>query len=97
MAGDAGAVVPPFSASGVFKAANNAIDLAEALSSDPDVDRALERWSDAETESSKRLTALGLQMEQALLWTRSRPAAMDEGQARRRGGTARSPSPEDRS
>ncbi|MGE0133641.1 MAG: FAD-dependent monooxygenase [Dehalococcoidia bacterium] len=82
VAGDAGAVVPPFSASGVFKAANNSIGLAAALASDSDIDRAIHEWSRTETESSRRLTALGRQMERAFVWEAPDLAAMDADQAR---------------
>ena len=77
LAGDAGAVVPPFSASGVFKATNNAIDLVSALESEADVDAAIASWSATETASSKRLTALGRQMEDAFVWQAPDLSKMD--------------------
>jgi len=76
--GDAGAVVPPFTGSGVFKAANNAIDLAAALSQTNDVDAALAAWSDTEVATGRRLTTLGKQMEQAFVWSAPDLGAMDE-------------------
>jgi 2-polyprenyl-6-methoxyphenol hydroxylase-like FAD-dependent oxidoreductase len=66
--GDAGAVVQPFTGSGVFKATTNAIDLARTLAEDDDADAALERWSRAEQEAAARLAALGSEMESAFIW-----------------------------
>jgi 2-polyprenyl-6-methoxyphenol hydroxylase-like FAD-dependent oxidoreductase len=43
--GDAGSVFPPFTASGVFKGMNSAIDLGEALEEGGDVDDALATWN----------------------------------------------------
>ena len=77
LAGDAGAVVPPFTGSGVFKATNNAIDLAAALQNEPVIDAAISSWSATETASSKRLTALGRQMEQAFVWNAPDLSKMD--------------------
>ncbi len=68
LVGDAGAVVQPFTGSGVFKAVNNAIDLARALDEPGNVDDALERWSRAEHEGAARLAALAAQMERAFIW-----------------------------
>lgn len=65
--GDAGAVAPPYTASGVFKGMNNAIDLTEALNSDS-CDVALAKWSKTQTALGQRLSALGRQLEQALIW-----------------------------
>lgn len=65
--GDAGAVAPPYTASGVFKGMNNAIDLTEALNSDS-CDVALAQWSETQTALGQRMSALGRQLEQALIW-----------------------------
>ena len=62
--GDAGAVAPPFTGSGVFKGVNNAVDLAEALQANPTVDAALEIWGQTQTVTGQRLAVLGQQMEQ---------------------------------
>jgi 2-polyprenyl-6-methoxyphenol hydroxylase-like FAD-dependent oxidoreductase len=45
LVGDAGSVFPPFTASGVFKGMNSAIDLGEALEEHDDVDDALAAWN----------------------------------------------------
>src|SRR5947207_1406824 len=45
LVGDAGAVFPPFTSSGVLKAVANATSLADALAGAPAVDDALRRWS----------------------------------------------------
>jgi 2-polyprenyl-6-methoxyphenol hydroxylase-like FAD-dependent oxidoreductase len=50
LVGDAGAVFPPFTGSGVLKAVANATSLADALADAPAVDDALRRWSQAQLE-----------------------------------------------
>jgi 2-polyprenyl-6-methoxyphenol hydroxylase-like FAD-dependent oxidoreductase len=50
LAGDAGAVFPPFTSSGVLKAVANATSLADALAGAPAVDDALRRWSEAQLQ-----------------------------------------------
>jgi 2-polyprenyl-6-methoxyphenol hydroxylase-like FAD-dependent oxidoreductase len=50
LAGDAGAVFPPFTSSGVLKAVANATSLADALAGAPAVDDALRRWSQAQLQ-----------------------------------------------
>ena len=50
LAGDAGAVFPPFTSSGVLKAMANATSLADALADAPAVDDALRRWSQAQLQ-----------------------------------------------
>jgi 2-polyprenyl-6-methoxyphenol hydroxylase-like FAD-dependent oxidoreductase len=69
LAGDAGSVAPPFTASGVFKGMNNAIDLTRALQSHDDVDAALAAWDAQETATGNRMAALGEQLERALIWS----------------------------
>lgn len=66
--GDAGFMAQPFTGSGVFKAAANAVDLADALREAPDVETALATWSARQHAIGQRLVALGLQMEQAFVW-----------------------------
>jgi 2-polyprenyl-6-methoxyphenol hydroxylase-like FAD-dependent oxidoreductase len=80
--GDAGAVAPPFTGSGVFKATRNAIDLRAALAASEDTDEALGAWSEAQTATGKRLAALGDQMEQAFVWAAPDLSEMDEATAR---------------
>src|SRR5580693_2551950 len=50
LVGDAGAVFPPFTSSGVLKAVANATSLADALAGAPAVDDALRRWSQAQLQ-----------------------------------------------
>jgi 2-polyprenyl-6-methoxyphenol hydroxylase-like FAD-dependent oxidoreductase len=50
LVGDAGAVFPPFTGSGVLKAVANATSLADALTGAPAVDDALRRWSQAQLQ-----------------------------------------------
>jgi 2-polyprenyl-6-methoxyphenol hydroxylase-like FAD-dependent oxidoreductase len=75
--GDAGAVAQPFTGSGVFKGANNAIDLAAALQAHRDVDVALHEWDKKETTTGRRLVVLGRQMEQAFIWSAPDFSQMD--------------------
>jgi 2-polyprenyl-6-methoxyphenol hydroxylase-like FAD-dependent oxidoreductase len=76
--GDAGAVAQPFTAGGVFKGMNNALDMAEALSTQAGVDEALAEWSATETATGRRLTTLGIQLEKALILDIPDFALMDE-------------------
>jgi hypothetical protein len=66
--GDAGIVVQPFTGSGIFKGFNNAKDLVAELDAHETVDDALQSWSRRQTEGSKRILALGEQMEEAFIW-----------------------------
>ena len=66
--GDAGIVVQPFTGSGIFKGFNNAKDLVNSLDEHHNVDDSLVEWSKAQTQRSKRILALGQQMEQAFIW-----------------------------
>jgi 2-polyprenyl-6-methoxyphenol hydroxylase-like FAD-dependent oxidoreductase len=50
LVGDAGAVFPPFTSSGVLKAVANATSLADALADGPAVDDALRQWSEAQLQ-----------------------------------------------
>jgi 2-polyprenyl-6-methoxyphenol hydroxylase-like FAD-dependent oxidoreductase len=50
LVGDAGAVFPPFTSSGVLKAVANATSLADALAGAPAADDALRRWSQAQLQ-----------------------------------------------
>ena len=75
--GDAGILVQPFTGSGVFKATNDALELAKALNDAEDVYEALERWSAKETELGRRLLSVGERLEQLLIWRVPDFAAMD--------------------
>ena len=61
LTGDAAGVATPFTGSGIFKAANNAIRLRTALDAhhDSDVDLALAAWSDTETAAAHEILDLG--------------------------------------
>ena len=78
LTGDAGAVAPPFTASGVYKGMNNAIELTQVLQTHNDVDDALHKWGTNETRTGMRMAALGKQLEQALIWQIPDFAQMDE-------------------
>jgi len=80
--GDAGFVAPPFTGSGVFKAANNAIELGETLTGDDDLDAALSIWSQAQVSSAEKISVLGKQMEEAFVWSAPDFEGMDEEAAR---------------
>ncbi len=80
--GDAGAVAPPFTGSGVFKAIMNATELVTSLAEGSTVDDALGRWSAEQTERGLRLAALGAQMETAFVWKAPDLSAMTESEAR---------------
>ena len=66
LTGDAAGVATPFTGSGIFKAANNAIRLREAL--DTHVDVALGAWSDGEAAAAHEILDLGRQFEEAFIW-----------------------------
>ncbi len=55
LVGDAGAVFPPFTGSGVLKAVANATLLADALADAPAVDDALRRWSQAQLQVAAQI------------------------------------------
>jgi 2-polyprenyl-6-methoxyphenol hydroxylase-like FAD-dependent oxidoreductase len=55
LVGDAGAVFPPFTGSGVLKAVGNATSLVEALADASAVDDALQRWSQAQLQVAAEL------------------------------------------
>lgn len=80
--GDAGAVAPPFTGSGVFKAMTNAVELADALAGADETIVALERWSARQARRGARLAALGQQMESAFVWDAPDFSTMSEADAR---------------
>jgi 2-polyprenyl-6-methoxyphenol hydroxylase-like FAD-dependent oxidoreductase len=67
LTGDAGAVAPPFTGSGVFKAATNAIHLRQSLDAHDDVDAALAQWGAGETTAATALLRLGRQFDDAFI------------------------------
>jgi 2-polyprenyl-6-methoxyphenol hydroxylase-like FAD-dependent oxidoreductase len=66
--GDAAGVATPFTGSGIFKAANNAIHLRRALDLYEDTDEALGAWSETETAAAAEILDLGRQFEDAFIW-----------------------------
>ena len=66
--GDAGAVIQPFTGSGIFKGYNNIRSLIDAFELTGDMDRALRQWDAMQVVIGRRLLALGEQMEQAFIW-----------------------------
>jgi 2-polyprenyl-6-methoxyphenol hydroxylase-like FAD-dependent oxidoreductase len=68
LTGDAAGVATPFTGSGIFKAAGNAIRLRETLDLHADVDDALSAWSEAETTVAADILDLGRQFEDAFIW-----------------------------
>jgi 2-polyprenyl-6-methoxyphenol hydroxylase-like FAD-dependent oxidoreductase len=67
MTGDAGTVAPPFTGSGIFKAATNAINLTAALGAHEDVDAALAHWGASEAAMAERILDLGRQFDRAFI------------------------------
>ncbi|MCB2203584.1 NAD(P)-binding protein [bacterium] len=66
--GDAGAVIQPFTGSGIFKGYNNIRSLIDALEDTGNIDQALLQWDAMQIVIGRRLMALGDQMEQAFIW-----------------------------
>ena len=80
--GDAGALAPPHTGSGVFKAMQNAIDLADALDGSTSVEAALTDWNAAQTRTGNSMVVYGRQSESALVsaipnWLEMDEAAME--------------------
>ena len=65
LVGDAGAVFPPFTASGVFKAMANATSLVDAIAGAPAVDDALSRWSEAQLQVAARVLPIAERIERS--------------------------------
>ena len=83
LAGDAGAVFPPFTASGVFKAMANATALADALADAAAVDDALRRWSQAQLQVAAQVMPIAEHIERNLVFdmpdlTTMSPAATND-------------------
>lgn len=66
--GDAGAVAPPFTGSGVFKGYNSVQSLLDVFERHDDLVSALAEWDTEQVQLADRLLALGDQMEQAFIW-----------------------------
>jgi 2-polyprenyl-6-methoxyphenol hydroxylase-like FAD-dependent oxidoreductase len=67
LVGDAGAVVHPFTTSGVFKGMRNAFELMNALAETDDIERALDGWDQRQRRTGERLQQLGDIMERILV------------------------------
>ena len=67
LVGDAGAVIPPFTTSGVFKGMRNAAELMSALAGNQDIAAALHSWDLQQQAMGARLKTLSQLMQQQLL------------------------------
>lgn len=67
LVGDAGAIVPPFTTSGVFKAMTNATELVAAIRESDDLQSALAQWDLAQQRTGHGLRRLSALMEQRLI------------------------------
>ena len=68
LVGDAGAVFPPFTSSGVLKAVANATSLADALADAPAVDDALRRWSQAQLQVAAQVIPIAEAIERGYVF-----------------------------
>jgi 2-polyprenyl-6-methoxyphenol hydroxylase-like FAD-dependent oxidoreductase len=76
LVGDAGAVFPPFTGSGVLKAVANATSLADALADAPTVDDALRRWSEAQLQVAAQVMPIAERIERSHVFDMPDLAAM---------------------
>jgi 2-polyprenyl-6-methoxyphenol hydroxylase-like FAD-dependent oxidoreductase len=76
LAGDAGAVFPPFTGSGVLKAVANATSLADALAGAPAADNALRRWSQAQLQVAAQVMQMAEHGERSQVFDMPDLAAM---------------------
>jgi len=76
LVGDAGAVFPPFTSSGVLKAVANATSLADALADAPAVDDALGRWSQAQLQVAAQVMPIAEHGERSQVFDMPDLAAM---------------------
>jgi 2-polyprenyl-6-methoxyphenol hydroxylase-like FAD-dependent oxidoreductase len=80
--GDASTLAPPFTASGVMKAAHQTIELARALRAHRELDAALAAWDARQVRFGDGLYALAEQMEEQLIWRTPDLATLDAEAAR---------------
>jgi 2-polyprenyl-6-methoxyphenol hydroxylase-like FAD-dependent oxidoreductase len=78
LVGDAGTLHPPFTGSGVFKAISNALELADRLGTDADVDRALAAWNDVQLRNVATFDAAAELFERALIFDMPDLAGFDD-------------------
>ena len=76
LVGDAGAVFPPFTGSGVLKAVANVTSLADALADAPAVDDALRRWSQAQLQVAAQVMPIAERTERSHVFDMPDLAAM---------------------
>src|SRR5215468_7472526 len=76
LVGDAGAVFPPFTGSGVLRAVANATSLADALAGAPAVDDALRRWSQAQLQVAAQVMPMAEHGERSQVFDMPDLAAM---------------------
>ena len=76
LVGDAGAVFPPFTGSGVLKAVANATSLADALAGAPAVDDALRRWGEAQLQVAAQVMQMAEHGERSQVFEMPDLAAM---------------------
>jgi len=80
--GDAGALAPPFTRSGVFKGIHNALELTSTLQdNDNNAGLTLRLWEAGQLKTGHELVILGEQMEQAFIWDPVDFSRMDEQSA----------------
>src|SRR5262249_33710375 len=68
LVGDAGAVLPPFTGSGVLRAVANATSLADALVGAPAVDHALRRWGEAQVQVAAQVMPVAERIERSAVF-----------------------------
>ena len=68
LAGDAGAVFPPFAGSGVLRAVANATSLADALAGAPAVDDGLRRWGEAQVQVAAQVMPVAERIERSAVF-----------------------------
>jgi 2-polyprenyl-6-methoxyphenol hydroxylase-like FAD-dependent oxidoreductase len=68
LAGDAGAVFPPFAGSGVLRAVANATSLADALAGAPAVDDGLRRWGEAQAQAAAQVMPVAERIERSAVF-----------------------------
>jgi 2-polyprenyl-6-methoxyphenol hydroxylase-like FAD-dependent oxidoreductase len=68
LVGDAGAVFPPFTGSGVLRAVANATSLAGALAGAPAVDDALRRWGEAQAQAAAHVMPVAERIERSAVF-----------------------------
>ena len=68
LVGDAGAVFPPFTGSGVLRAVANATSLVDALADAPTIDDGLRRWGEAQAQVAAQVMAVAERIERSAVF-----------------------------